>query len=84
MTMLVAGTVLIGLALGLRYPVFILIPGIALGGIVVSATTSHSLSSVLIFVVLLQLSYLAGALLRAFPAEVAGQQASALPGHNAG
>lgn len=84
MTMLVAGTVLIGLALGLRYPVFVLIPGIPLGGIVVSATTSHSLSSVLIFVVLLQLSYLAGALLRAFPAEVVRQQAGAFPGHNAG
>lgn len=84
MTMLVAGTVLIGLGLGLRYPVFILIPVIAFGGLVISATTSHVLSSVLIFVVVLQLSYLAGALLRALPAAIAGQQAGALPGHNPG
>ena len=82
MTMLVALTVLIGLALGLRYRVFILIPIIALGGIVLGATTSDFLSSVLVFVVLLQLSYLAGALLRNFPAGVAEQQAGALPGHH--
>lgn len=84
MTILVAGTVLIGLALGLRYPVFILIPVIPLGGIAISVTTSHLLSSVLVFVVLLQLSYLGGALLRAFPTGIAGQQAGVFPGHNAG
>ncbi|HXH44011.1 MAG TPA: hypothetical protein VNK51_09220 [Bradyrhizobium sp.] len=84
MTMLVAGTVLIGLVLGLRYSVFILIPVTPLGWLAICATTSHSLSSLLIFAVLLQLSYLAGALLRAFPTQVAGEQAGALPGHHAG
>lgn len=82
MTILIAVTVLIGLVLGLRYRVFILIPIIVLGGIVVGATASHFLSSVLIFVVLLQLSYLAGALLRNFPAGIAEPQAGALPGHH--
>lgn len=82
MTILIAVTVLVGLALGYRYRVFILIPVIPLGGIVIGATTSQFLSSVLIFIVLLQLSYLIGALLRTFPAGVAEQQASALPGHH--
>lgn len=83
MTLLVAATVLIGLALGLRYPVFILLPVMPVGGFLISAATSHLLWSVLIFAVLLQLSYLGGALLRAFPKGIAEQQSGAFHGHKA-
>jgi hypothetical protein len=83
MTLLVADTVLIGLALGLRYPVFILVPAILVGGFLIGGTASHRLSEVLIFAVLLQLSYLGGALLRASASGIADQQRDVLPGHNA-
>jgi hypothetical protein len=66
--LLVAGSISTGIVLGLRYRVYILLPVILVGALVISTISPQPLwqvwTSVLIFAVLLQLSYVAGALLR--------------------
>jgi len=66
--LLIAGSIIMGLVLGLRYRVFILVPAIFLGALGIYATSPQPLSqvfaSVVTFAVLLQVSYLGGALLR--------------------
>ncbi|OKO82434.1 hypothetical protein AC630_12830 [Bradyrhizobium sp. AS23.2] len=66
--LLIAGSISTGLVLGLRYRVFILLPAILVGALAISAVSPQPLwqawTSVLTFAVLLQISYVAGALLR--------------------
>ena len=66
--LLIAGSIVMGLALGLRYRVFILVPVILAGTFAICAMTPQPLwqvwTSVVTFAVLLQIAYLGGALLR--------------------
>ncbi|MDN3278936.1 hypothetical protein QWJ07_32065 [Frankia sp. RB7] len=66
--LLIAGSILTGLVLGLRYRVFILVPVILVGALTIGAISPQPLwqvfTSVATFAVLLQLSYVGGALLR--------------------
>lgn len=66
--LLIVGSISIGLILGLRYRVFILMPVILAGALAICAISPHPLwqvcASVTTFAVLLQLSYVCGALLR--------------------
>jgi hypothetical protein len=66
--LLIAGSISSGLVLGLRYRVFALLPAILVGAFAICAISPQPLwqvwASVLTFVVLLQLSYVGGALLR--------------------
>lgn len=66
--LLIAGSILTGLALGQRYRVFILVPVILVGALAIVAISPQPLwqmfTSVGTFAILLQLSYIGGALLR--------------------
>ncbi len=66
--LLIVGSVVTGLALGLRYRVFVLVPVILAGAFTMCAISSEPLwqvwTSVLTFVVLVQISYVSGALLK--------------------
>ncbi|GGI33696.1 hypothetical protein [Bradyrhizobium guangdongense] len=64
MTMLAAYTIMTGLVLGLRYRVLVLPPVILVGWLVIAAISSQPWLSALIFAVLLQISYLAGIVLK--------------------
>jgi hypothetical protein len=66
--LLIAGSISTGLVLGLRYRVFVLVPVILVGAVAICAISPQSLwqacGSVATFAVLLQISYVGGALLR--------------------
>lgn len=66
--LLIAGSIVMGLALGLRYRVFVLLPVIMAGTFAICAITPQPLwqvwTSVVTFAVLLQIAYVGGALLR--------------------
>lgn len=66
--LLIAGSISTGIALGLWYRVFILLPVILVGTLAICAISPQPFwqvwTSVLTFAVLLQLSYVGGALLR--------------------
>jgi|tagenome__1003787_1003787.scaffolds.fasta_scaffold20348430_2 hypothetical protein len=66
--LLIAGSISTGLVLGLRYRVFVLVPVILVGAVAICAISPQSLwqacASVATFAVLLQISYVGGALLR--------------------
>jgi len=66
--LLIAVSIAMGLALGLRYRVFILVPVILAGTFAICATTPQPFwqawTSVVTFSVLLQIAYIGGALLR--------------------
>lgn len=66
--LLIAGSIATGLVLGLRYRVFILVPVILFGAFAICTISPLPLSqvwtSVVTFAVVLQMSYVGGALLR--------------------
>ena len=66
--LLIVGSVVTGLALGLRYRVFVLLPAILAGAFAICAISPEPLwqmwTSVLTFAVVVQISYVGGALAR--------------------
>lgn len=82
MTLLAGYTILMGTMLGLRYRVFVLPPVILLGGVLIIAISAQPWSSALIFAFLLQLSYLAGMVLKGSTRGSIPQPVDAISGAN--
>ena len=83
--LLAAYSVLIGFILGRRYRVFVLLPAMLLGGLVIYASSSHALSPFVIFAVLVQIGYLGGSLLIHSEASAARRKRSIIgPDENTG
>ena len=79
--LLIIGSIATGILLGLRYRVFVLVPAILVGAFAICAISPQPLAqacvSAVTFAVLLQMSYVGGALMRF---ATSGGVAASIPG----